>query len=74
MHHVDRMSLNANHLTNFGAKHIRLISCKENFYLKKYFFGVPHLATCIFYNEPELGAEINPAMALTPLSSSIGQG
>jgi len=34
------------------------------------------LATCIFlffYNEPELGVEINPGMALTPLPSSIGQ-
>jgi len=42
-----------------------------------YFFGVPHLATCIFlffYNEPELGVEIDPGMALTPLPSSIGQG
>ncbi len=38
---------------------------------------MPHLATCIFflfYNEPELGVEINPGMALTPLPSSIGQG
>jgi hypothetical protein len=37
---------------------------------------VPHLAACIFlifYNEPELGAEIDPGMALTPLPSSIGQ-
>jgi len=37
---------------------------------------VPHLATCIFlffYNEPELGVEIDPGMALTPLLSSIGQ-
>jgi hypothetical protein len=43
----------------------------------KYFFRVPHLATCIFlffYNEPELGGEINPGMALTPLPSSIGRG
>jgi len=34
------------------------------------------LATCIFlffYNEPELGVEIDPGMALTPLPSSIGQ-
>jgi len=41
------------------------------------FFGVPHLATCIFlifYNEPELGAEIDPGMDLTPLPSSIGWG
>jgi len=45
--------------------------------LKKYFFGVPHLATCIFlffYNEPELGVGIDPGMALTSLPSSIGQG
>jgi len=28
----------------------------------------------IFYNEPELGAKIFPAMALTPLPSNIGQG
>jgi len=38
---------------------------------------VPHLATStflFFYNEPELGVEINPGMALTPLLSSIGQG
>jgi len=27
-----------------------------------------------FYNEPELGVGINPAMALTPLPSSIGRG
>jgi len=41
------------------------------------FFGVPHLATCIFlvfYNEPELGVGIDPGMALTPLPSSIGKG
>jgi len=41
---------------------------------KRYFFGLPYLATCIFlffYNEPELGAGIDPGMALTPLSSSI---
>jgi len=37
----------------------------------------PIWATCIFlffYNEPELGVEIDPGMALTPLPSSIGQG
>jgi hypothetical protein len=41
------------------------------------FFGVPHLATCIFlffYKEPELGVEIDPDMALTPLPSSIEWG
>jgi len=41
----------------------------------KYFFGVPLLGTCIFlifYKEPELGAEIDPGMVLTPLPSSIG--
>jgi len=34
------------------------------------FFDVPHLAACIFlifYNEPELGAEINACIALTLL-------
>jgi len=38
---------------------------------------MPHLAAYIFlilYNEPELGAEIDPGMALTPLQSSIGRG
>jgi len=44
---------------------------------KKYiFFGVPHLATCIFFfqllKQPGLGAEIDPGMALTPFPSSIG--
>jgi len=32
------------------------------------------LPVFIFYNEPELGAEIDPGMALTPLPSSIGRG
>ncbi len=35
------------------------------------------MATCIFLffcNEPELGVGIDPGMALTPLSSSIGWG
>ncbi len=27
-----------------------------------------------FFNEPELGVEIDPGLALTPLPSSIGQG
>ncbi len=43
----------------------------------KSFFCVPHLSTFIFpicYNEPELGAGINPGMALTPLSSTIERG
>ena len=40
---------------------------------------MPHLATYIFFliqlmNEPGLGAEIDPGMALTPLPSSIGLG
>ncbi len=41
------------------------------------FFGVPHLATCIFllfYNEPQFGVGIDPGMALTPLLSNIGWG
>jgi len=47
------------------------------YFFSKYFFGVSHLANCIFlfvYNEPELGVGINPGMALTPLPSSIGRG
>ncbi len=39
-----------------------------------FFVGVPHLTTFIFLNyqiEPELGAGINPGMALTPFPSSI---
>ncbi len=37
----------------------------------KYFFGVPHSATCIFlfyYNEPELGVGIDLGMALSSIS------
>jgi len=36
------------------------------------FFGVPHLATCIFLfsNEPELGEGIDPSMALNPFPSN----
>jgi len=50
---------------------------QQNRTLKYYFFGVPHLATCIFLsfrllNKPGLGAGINPGMALTPLPSRIG--
>ncbi len=44
---------------------------------KLLFFGVPYMATCIFlifYNEPELGEEIDPGMAFTPLPSCIGWG
>ena len=44
--------------------------------LKNIFFGVPHLATCIFLSflliEPELGAGIDPGMALTPFPSRNG--
>ncbi len=45
--------------------------------LEYYFFGVPHLATYIFFlfplnNEPGLGPGINPGMALTPFPSGIG--
>jgi len=45
--------------------------------LSNEFFGVLHLATCIFlifYDEPELGEGIDPGMALTPLASSIVRG
>jgi hypothetical protein len=50
-----------------------IVNYKNKFF--KYFFGVPRLANCIFlifYNEPELGAEIDPGMVLTPLPSCIG--
>jgi hypothetical protein len=70
---------------NFACKHSVLyidMCCSTFFFFIqfvffKYFFGVPNLATCIFlffYNELELGVGIDPGMALTPLSSSIGQG
>jgi hypothetical protein len=39
-----------------------------------FIFGLPHLANCIslfFYNEPELGVEIDPGMALTSLPSTF---
>jgi len=53
--------------------------CREKFFESffSFIFGVPHLATYIFliiYNEPELGADIDSGMALTPLPSSIGWG
>jgi len=43
----------------------------------KYHFSlilVPRNNHLFFYNEPELGVEIDPGMTLTPLLSSIGQG
>jgi len=55
----------------------RKVPTKHSCFFNIIFFGVPHLATCIFlflYNEPELGVGINPGMAFTPLLSSIGQG
>ncbi len=55
----------------------RLTKLDDYFWVNMDYFGVPHLATCIFlffYNEPELGVEIDPGMALTPLPSSIGWG
>jgi hypothetical protein len=54
-----------------------VLSNRHNRPFLNFFFGVPHLATCIFlffYNEPELGVGIDPGLALTPLPSSIGQG
>ena len=39
---------------------------------KQPFFGMPHLSTYIFFlfmNEPRLGTEIDPGVALTPFSS-----
>jgi len=45
-------------------------------FLFKQFFGVTHLVTDFFFlfqslNEPELGAGIDPGMALTPLLDEI---
>ncbi len=58
-----------------------LFCFNQHYYFKNarfsIFFGVPHLATCIFlffFNEPELDVGIDPGMALTPLPSSIGRG
>jgi len=44
--------------------------------LNNFFWCTPfvYLYFSYFYNEPELGAEIDPGMTLTPLPSSIGQG
>ncbi len=39
----------------------------DQYFLKSFFFGVPHLATCIFlffYNGAELGVEIDPGMSM----------
>ncbi len=55
----------------------KLVNSIFFFNLDEVFFGVPHLATCIFLffdNEPELGVGIDPGMAFTPLPSSMEQG
>jgi len=49
---------------SYFSSHIIFFCCAPFGYL--YFL--------IFYNEPELGVEIDPGMALTPLPSSIGRG
>ena len=46
----------------------------SDFFSSKVFFGVPHLATYIFYlfrNEPGLGTGFNPGMASAPFPSSV---
>ncbi len=41
----------------------------KSFCSSKFFVGVPHLATYIFFsNEPELGTEIDSGMVMTPFS------
>ncbi len=43
--------------------------------LKKCYFGVPHLATCILFlygNYPRLGTLIDLALVLTQFPSSVG--
>ncbi len=43
---------------------------KRKISIQKFFFWCAHLATCIFLIfQPELGAGINPGMALTPFPS-----
>jgi len=67
---------NSSHLHGPGSTRSLLQKWFSDSHLQ-IFFGVPHLATCIFlffYNEPELGVGIDPGMTLTPLSYSIGQG
>jgi len=61
----------------------RLVNVLRYFFITKsmrglyfifYFLVCPiWLPVFFFYNEPELGAEIDPGMALTPLPSSIGR-
>jgi hypothetical protein len=64
-------------MDSFSVKQYSLdiLYLKGHIFLNKLFFGVPHLATCIFLilsNLPEFCAEIDPGMALIPLPSSIG--
>jgi len=40
-------------------------------FFKIFFFGVPHLATYIFFKFTRMGALIDPGMALIPFPSSI---
>jgi hypothetical protein len=61
---------------NYHLQGCHLIFFLNSFFL--IFFVVPHLAAYIFFSfliidEPELGAGIDPGMALTPFPSRIGQ-
>jgi len=67
--------LNSAGLPKFRAILQKSFETVNLFFFKYIFFDAPSLATCIFlifYNEPELGAKIDPGMVLTPLPSSIG--
>ncbi len=53
--------------------HEEELRVSEKFFIN-IFFGMPHWLPVLFlffYNEPELGAGINPGMALSPFPSSI---
>jgi len=65
------------HTKKIFKKIVILKSEKKMFFQTSLVLSLTFLATCIFlffYNEPELGVEIDPGMALTPLPSSIGRG
>jgi len=63
---------NISNCMGYTKRHLKSSRKMQQSIFLIYFFGLTHLATCIFYNEPELGVGIDPGMALTPLPSSIG--
>jgi len=59
-------------LFKFQFKTLLSEAAQSHFFGEKVDFW--YFLVFFLYNEPELGAGIDPGMALTPLSSSIGQG